>query len=232
LFFVVIRLYRFNLINNIRMRKQLLSIANHLLLHTSFMTNLGLFYGKMGSVLFFVHYAKYTNNSIYDDFAGEILDEIYEDIHTEMPVYFSNGLSGIAWGIEYLLQQGYMEGESDEVLSDLDTKIMKWDPLRISDFTFETGLEGIAWYVLSRLTSPRSGSIPFDDRYLRDLKTACQSSKQNSELPEGVVALLQYMESQKVAYSFDDILEKIVLLSSKKRKEELSWQAGLKILVK
>lgn len=44
------------------MRKQLLSIANHLLLHTSFMTNLGLFYGKMGSVLFFVHYAKYTNN--------------------------------------------------------------------------------------------------------------------------------------------------------------------------
>lgn len=77
---------------------KLLSIANHLLLHTSFMTNLGLFYGKMGSALFFVHYAKYTNNSIYDDFVGEILDEIYEDIHTEMPVYFSNGLSGIAWG--------------------------------------------------------------------------------------------------------------------------------------
>lgn len=214
------------------MTKQLLSIANHLLLRTSFMTNLGLFYGKMGSVLFFVHYAKYTNNSIYDDFASEILDEIYEDIHTEMPVYFSNGLCGIAWSIEYLLQQGYMEGESDEVLSDLDAKIMMWDPLRISDFTLETGLEGIAWYVLSRLTSPRSGSIPFDNRYLRDLKTACQSLAQNRGTPEGVVALLQYMDSQTVTCSFDDILEKVVLLSSKKRKEKLSWQTGFKMLAK
>lgn len=214
------------------MTKQLLSIANHLLLRTSFMTSLGLFYGKMGSVLFFVHYAKYTNNSIYDDFASEILDEIYEDIHTEMPIYFSNGLCGIAWSIEYLLQQGYMEGESDEVLSDLDAKIMMWDPLRISDFTLETGLEGIAWYVLSRLTSPRSGSIPFDNRYLRDLKTACQSLAQNRGTPEGVVALLQYMDSQTVTCSFDDILEKVVLLSSKKRKEKLSWQTGFKMLAK
>lgn len=214
------------------MAKQISSIANHLMLHTSFMTNIGLFYGKMGSVLFFIHYAKYTHNNIYDDFAGEILDEIYEDIHTEMPVYFSNGLCGIAWSIEYLLQQGYMEGESDEVLSDLDAKIMRWDPLRISDFTLETGLEGIAWYVLSRLTSPRSGSIPFDDRYLRDLKTACQSFAQNSETPEGIVALLQYMDFQKVTYSFDDILEKVALLSSKMRKEELSWQEGFKMLAK
>lgn len=214
------------------MTKQLLSIANHLLLRTSFMTSLGLFYGKMGSVLFFVHYAKYTNNSIYDDFASEILDEIYEDVHTEMPIYFSNGLCGIAWSIEYLLQQGYMEGESDEVLSDLDAKIMMWDPLRISDFTLETGLEGIAWYVLSRLTSPRSGSIPFDNRYLRDLKTACQSLAQNRGTPEGVVALLQYMDSQTVTCSFDDILEKVVLLSSKKRKEKLSWQTGFKMLAK
>lgn len=60
------------------MTKQLLSIANHLILHTSTMSDLGLFYGKMGSVLFFIHYAKHTNNSIYDDFAGEILDE-FED---------------------------------------------------------------------------------------------------------------------------------------------------------
>ena len=107
-----------------------------------------------------------------------------------------------------------------------------WDPLRISDFTLETGLEGIAWYVLSRLTSPRSGSIPFDNRYLRDLKTACQSLAQNRGTPEGVVALLQYMDSQTVTCSFDDILEKVVLLSSKKRKEKLSWQTGFKMLAK
>ena len=213
------------------MKKQLLSIVNHLILHTSFMRNIGLYDGKMGTVLFFVHYAKYTNNSMYDDFAGEILDEIYEDIHTETPIYFSNGLCGIAWGIEYLLQQGYMEGDSDEILSDLDEKIMRYDPRRISDFSIETGLEGVAWYVVSRLTSPRNGELPFDDRYLSDLKLACQNMDSDSGMPEGIVALLQYMEHQKITYSFNEIFGKVILLSGKNSKGKYSWQKGLKLLV-
>lgn len=33
-------------------------IANHLIINTSFMTDLGLYHGKMGIVLFFAHYAQ------------------------------------------------------------------------------------------------------------------------------------------------------------------------------
>lgn len=33
---------------------------------------------------FFFHYARYTENTLFEDFGGEILDEIFDDMHTEM----------------------------------------------------------------------------------------------------------------------------------------------------
>ena len=38
----------------------------------------GLYNGKMGMVIFFFHYARYTGNSLYQDFAEEFLNEILE----------------------------------------------------------------------------------------------------------------------------------------------------------
>lgn len=39
-----------------------------------------MYHGKMGVVLFFAHYASYTREPLYDDFVGELLDEICENI--------------------------------------------------------------------------------------------------------------------------------------------------------
>ena len=47
-------------------------IANHLILHSIDIEDIGLFHGKMGVVLFFAHYARYTDSAIYDDFAGAV----------------------------------------------------------------------------------------------------------------------------------------------------------------
>ena len=52
-------------------------IANHLILHSIDIEDIGLFHGKMGVVLFFAHYARYTDSAIYDDFAGELLEEMW-----------------------------------------------------------------------------------------------------------------------------------------------------------
>ena len=92
-------------------------IARHLIMHASYTPDMGLYHGKMGIVLFFAHYARYMGNSLYNEFAGELLDEVYQGIHTELPVNFESGLCGVGWGIEYLLQYGFMEGDSDEILS-------------------------------------------------------------------------------------------------------------------
>ena len=40
-------------------------IANHYLFYGSFYSDLGLYNGKMGMVIFFFHYARYTGNSLY-----------------------------------------------------------------------------------------------------------------------------------------------------------------------
>lgn len=166
----------------------LLRIARHLIMHASFTANLGLFHGKMGIVLFFAHYARYTGESVYDEFAGELLDEIYEEIHTAIPVNLENGLCGIGWGVEYLLENGFTEGDSDEVLFEIDKKIMERDLRRVTDLSVNTGLAGILYYVEKRLNSPFRvpNTKPFDDLYLADWEKAKEkiekSKTENSKI--------------------------------------------------
>lgn len=127
-------------------------IANHLIIQTSVMDDIGLYYGKMGIVLFFAHYARYTGCSVYEDFADELLGEVIENISDELPINMRTGLCGIGWGIEYLIQNHFMEGDSDEILGELDEKIMERDLRRIKDLSFDTGLEGISCYIRMRLS--------------------------------------------------------------------------------
>lgn len=136
------------------------------------MSSPGLFYGKMDIVIFFYHYSRYSLNPIYNEFADELLDEIYEDIHADIPINFDEGLCGIAWGLQYLAQQNFVEGDISEVLKDTDCKIMERDPYRITDLSFQKGLKGILYYVLVRLSSKQNDDMLFDDIYLKALNSS------------------------------------------------------------
>ena len=162
----------------------------YLTINSSFLRDLGLFHGRMGIVLFFAHYARISNSKHYEDFAGHLLDEIYEEINLDLPVNLENGLCGIGWGIEYLVQHGFMEGNTDEILADIDRKVMEIDPLRLSDLSFRRGLAGIAFYVIARLNAKRQTSIlPFDTAYLKALKKALKYAKfsDNDEVPTNLL---------------------------------------------
>lgn len=100
-------------------------IANVLMLNASFTDNLGLLNGKMGIAIFFYHYARYTENKSYNNFADDLIDEIYKDITKMVPVDFSNGLTGIAWGIEYLVKNKFVEANTDVALEEIDNYILK-----------------------------------------------------------------------------------------------------------
>lgn len=95
-----------------------------MLLNASFIDNIGLMNGKMGISIFYVHLAQQTKNTIYEDYAGELIDEIYEEIAVNTPVNFENCLAGIDWGIEYLIHNGFIEADTDEVLEDFDNRII------------------------------------------------------------------------------------------------------------
>lgn len=100
-------------------------IADVLLLNASFTDNPGLLNGKMGIAIFLYHYAQQTGIEIYETYAGELIDEIYEMISTQTSVNFADGLTGIGWGIEYLVRSGFIETDTDEALAEIDKAVYK-----------------------------------------------------------------------------------------------------------
>lgn len=130
-------------------------IINVLLLNASFIDNLGLMHGKMGIAIYFFHLARETKNQIYENYAGELIDEIYEEITINTPLDFENGLAGIGWGIEYLVQNGFIDAVADNVLEDFYIR------LQPSQYKFQgtglmNGLLGLGAFYLKRLQNPTS----------------------------------------------------------------------------
>ena len=127
--------------------------TNALLLNGSFINNLGLMHGKMGIAIYFFQLARQTNNQIYEGYAGELIDEIYEEISANTPVEFENGLAGIGWGIEYLAQNGFIDADTNEVLAEFDHtlshELVHHCPESIS---LLDGLMGLGFYFLMRIT--------------------------------------------------------------------------------
>ena len=134
-----------------RTNNRLQRIANVLLLNASFLDNPGLLNGKMGIAIFFYHYSRYSKNKIYEDYAGELVDEIYEEINTSTPVNFENGLTGIGWGIEYLVKNGFVQADTDEALEEVDNIVYRNSLYR--PFLLESGKDmfGYGLYFLARL---------------------------------------------------------------------------------
>lgn len=143
-------------------------IQNVLMLRSKFTSNLGLLEGKTGIVLAYAHLYAYTHNNVYYDCMSELLDDVLNNIHKRMDFGFMSGLSGIGWGIEYLVQNRFVEGEGIEVCEDIDAEIMMFDPRRILDISLERGLEGLLHYVLIYIRGNKD-LLPFDEMYLSDL---------------------------------------------------------------
>jgi hypothetical protein len=109
--------------NNVSSRLE--RIANVLLLNSSFIDNLGLLTGKMGIAIFFYQYARYTDNTMFIDYAGELIDEIYDEINPGTTVSFEDGLTGIGWGIEYLVKNKLVQADTDEALAEIDNALYR-----------------------------------------------------------------------------------------------------------
>ena len=148
--------------------------------------DIGLYHGKMGLILFFAHYYEHTGIQVYKDTADELMDEVIAEIHTELPFGFAFGLSGIGWGVEYLIQNGFESDDSLDICEEIDKKIMEKDPRRMTDYSLDSGLEGILHYVLAHIKGVLSqhNITPFDDSYLAELYQAVTTVKESVKLSE------------------------------------------------
>ena len=98
-------------------------ISDVLLMNGGFLGNPGLYNGDMGLALFFARYARYTKNDFYLDYCYGLMEKLQTRIHRETTIDYKQGLSGIGATIEYLVQNGYFEADTDEILEDFDRRI-------------------------------------------------------------------------------------------------------------
>ncbi len=144
-------------------------LLSHMLLHS--MDNpqqIGLLTGQMGIVLVIEEYSRQWKCPWLEVAADYIYDNIAKRICNMYDIGFSSGLSGIGWGVEYLVQHNFMPGPADEICKEVDTRIMQSDIHRIKDTSATEGMLGLFAYVQSRiLGNVRSGlGLPFDSEYL------------------------------------------------------------------
>lgn len=110
------------------------AITNILLVNNQCVKEYGLLNGKMGICLYLYEYARLINSVEYTDCADNILDEIINNINEVNDFDFSTGLPGIAFGINYLLKHKFVEGDPDDVLGEMESRIHR----SIANYLHET----------------------------------------------------------------------------------------------
>ena len=185
------------------MDTELRKIADYLLLKSPYIQDVGLFHGKMGIVVSLYAYANKYGDSLLEDYAWDLLQQIYEEVHTDMPIGLENGLTGTGYGTTLLCKLGLVECDLNAVLEDVDTKIMERDPRRISDFSVRSGVGGLLLYLALR-QSTGEPLLTFDNQYLTELESATAGRlKLNPN-----TSLLDLLN--KPSFGVDDYIEKPV----------------------
>ena len=149
-------------------------IAYHILLNSSTLHDWGLYEGKMACVLYLFHYYRYSGNAVFEKAAEYLLEDIGKELSSLLLVNMETGYCGIAWGLCYLAANGFIEGDINEMVADIDIKIMERDPRWISDRSFDRGLAGILFYVSTRLLQKNDKTL-FDVEYINRLSAKVKS---------------------------------------------------------
>lgn len=112
----------------------------------------GLWNGKMGAAITLFHLSRITQNSFYENIGYKLIDTIYEDLSVEMSYSFGNGLLGIGCGIQYIINKGFVDGDSDEILSEIDWIAYSIVGRRsMNNLNMEEGAGGVGYYLFCRL---------------------------------------------------------------------------------
>lgn len=134
------------------MEQQVIDIAKIIQQNGLTGANHGLMYGNTGLCIFFYHLARKTNNPEYEKIADDLLDKVFASLSTSAPADFDNGLAGIGWGVEHLVQNNFAEGNPDEILEEVDNKVFR----ALNEETHQSielgnGLTGYLFYLINRL---------------------------------------------------------------------------------
>ena len=114
--------------------------------------NIGLWNGKMGIAIYLLHVSRITQDEKYENEASELIDAVYEQLSLDLPLTFDNGLLGIGCGFEYIINQRFVDADSDEILSEIDLWVRNIIDFRLSNnLSLSDGVCGVGYYLYCRL---------------------------------------------------------------------------------
>ena len=86
---------------------------------------IGLANGKMGHCIYLYYIFRISRNKEFQKIAELLMEDIFEEVEKTKVFDIKNGLSGIGLGIDYLIENKYVEGNINDVLEDIDNSLFK-----------------------------------------------------------------------------------------------------------
>ena len=164
-------------------------IADYLLLRSSYSKDISLFHGKMGMALSLYLYAEKSGDNLLKEYTWDLFLQVHESVHTDMPVGLECGLAGIGVGTVLLCQYSGQDCNFNDILAEVDTKIMERDPRRLKDMSLRTGMAGLLYY-LSLRGIDGSEISSFDKQYISELYQATS----NCKIPNNITNLIDIVD--------------------------------------
>ena len=122
-------------------------------------SSLGLSYGKTGISSYFYLKSRFTGNKEYEHIAGKMIEDVISNIESLKQYDIINGLAGVGLSIDFLIDQKFVKGDSNRILSDIDEELFK--QLSYSSYSDKLGFSvqlQILYYFIIRLRKQKSGS--------------------------------------------------------------------------
>lgn len=152
--------------------------ADYIRFYSPYLPTIDLYHGKMGCLLAMHLYGLQVKSHLYLESADWLLEDVLDHIDERLPLGMEHGLIGLAFGVSLLQRYGEMEVDLNEVLAEIDERIMQFDPRRIKDVSFRSGLLGVMAYLQLRKQCGVVTSI--DTQYIHEINDRCQQL--NTEL--------------------------------------------------
>ena len=163
--------------------KQIEEIVQALIINGTLTKQAGLFYGKTGIAVFFFHYAHYTGNGLYQEYAMDLIEEIQKQVTVAESTSYDTGISGIGVGFEYFLKNGFIEADND-LFDDFDTRMYRaamYEPY--PNLSLEEGLTGWGRYLIYRIQGNGSRNFKLHEALKHTVKEIAQKIDINN-VPE------------------------------------------------
>ncbi|MDR1371432.1 MAG: hypothetical protein LBJ72_15120, partial [Dysgonamonadaceae bacterium] len=105
-------------------------------------------FSGMDAVILLYHKARSSSGRKWKRLADKALDNILNHVAPSTPVCMKDGLCGLGCGFMYLLRNGFVGGDEDVILEDVDMAVRSAVSDRNEDAGWSSGLCGIFTYLV------------------------------------------------------------------------------------